>query len=83
MSPDLSPESSSKTSPATVASLPLPAPQSTSHGVHPVPPPIPTERRRTRPPLASSSQPNATIPLNLEDLILEGEGADCPAPRGT
>lgn len=60
-------------SPASVASEPLPAPPAAGHGVHASPPPIPTERRRTRPPLASSSQPNATIPLNLEDLILEGE----------
>lgn len=42
----------------------------------PVPPPIPAEareRRKTAPPtrMATSSQPNATIPLNLEDLMLE------------
>lgn len=37
-----------------------------------VPPPIPTDRRVA----AKGSQPNATIPLNLEDLILEAEQAE-------
>ncbi len=65
-------------SPDLVAPALRPAPQASDHGVHAVhatPPPIPTERRRPRPPGTSSSQPNATIPLNLEDLILEGEPA--------
>jgi len=42
-------------------------------GRHPqsVPPPIPAQRPKTTPPTAKSSNPDATIPLNLEDLMLE------------
>ena len=66
----MSPETSPETSPASEPRL---APHAAGPGAHASPPPIPTERRRTRPPLAGSSQPDATIPLNLEDLILESE----------
>jgi len=48
----------------------------TSTGRHPqsVPPPIPAQRPKTAPPTAQSSHPDATIPLNLEDLMLEMDG---------
>ena len=47
-----------------------------STGRHPqsVPPPIPAQRPKTTRPTAKSSNPDATIPLNLEDLMLEMDG---------
>ncbi len=67
MSLDLSPDRS----PDEATSVPS-TPSAPSHAG---PPPIPSSRRR--PPRARSSQPDAaaseTIPLSLEDLILEND----------
>jgi hypothetical protein len=49
------------------------ATSSSDHRPQHVPPPIPAQRRKTRHATGQAPQPEATIPLNLEDLMIEME----------